>query len=57
MILNVIGAAVWVVALGCGGYLFEHAFEIVLANTKAYEFLDFRLHRSGRGVGVWNNVF
>lgn len=34
VVLNVVGAAVWAVALAAGGYALGHAFETVMANFK-----------------------
>lgn len=42
-VLNMIGAAIWSVALGYGGYFFGHAFEIVLGDAKNYELWGFGL--------------
>jgi membrane protein DedA with SNARE-associated domain len=35
--LNIIGALVWAVIVGTGGYLFGHALEAMLGNIKHYE--------------------
>jgi membrane protein DedA with SNARE-associated domain len=35
--LNIIGALVWALVVGTGGYLFGHALEIVIGNIKHYE--------------------
>jgi membrane protein DedA with SNARE-associated domain len=37
LLLNTIGAIVWAVIVGVGGYLFGHAIEIVIADIKNYE--------------------
>lgn len=42
-VLNMIGAAIWSVALGYGGYFFGHAFEVVLEDAKKYELWVFGL--------------
>ena len=36
-LLNSIGAFVWAIAVGTGGYLFGHALEILIADIKHYE--------------------
>lgn len=41
LILNIIGAAVWAVAVGYLGYYFGRAFELMLDNIKQYEFMLF----------------
>jgi len=35
--LNIIGALVWALVVGTGGYLFGHALESILGNIKHYE--------------------
>jgi membrane protein DedA with SNARE-associated domain len=37
LILNSIGALIWAIAVGTGGYLFGHAIEIIIGNIKHYE--------------------
>jgi len=37
VLLNAIGALVWAVAVGCGGYLFGEALEAMIGNLKHYE--------------------
>ena len=37
VILNVIGAMVWAIVVGTGGYLFGSALEVVIGNIKHYE--------------------
>jgi membrane protein DedA with SNARE-associated domain len=37
LLLNSIGALVWAIAVGTGGYLFGHALEIAIGNIKHYE--------------------
>ena len=37
VILNVIGAMVWAIIVGTGGYLFGSALEVVIGNIKHYE--------------------
>jgi membrane protein DedA with SNARE-associated domain len=39
LLLNVVGAAVWAVSFGFGGFLFGHALEIILDDLKKYEFI------------------
>jgi len=38
VLLNVIGASVWAIMVGTGGYLFGSALETLLGNIKHYEF-------------------
>lgn len=38
IILNAIGAIVWAIIVGTGGYLFGHALEIIIGDIKHYEF-------------------
>ena len=35
--LNIIGALVWALVVGTGGYLFGNALEIIIGNIKHYE--------------------
>lgn len=37
LLLNAAGALVWAVAVGCGGYFFGHAVEIILGDIARYE--------------------
>jgi membrane protein DedA with SNARE-associated domain len=37
LLLNGVGALVWSMAVGTGGYLFGSALEILIGNTKHYE--------------------
>ena len=39
--LNVVGALVWAIAVGIGGYLFGNALEIIMGNVKRFEFQAF----------------
>lgn len=39
--LNAVGALVWAVVVGTGGYLFGNALQIILGNLKHYEFMVF----------------
>ncbi len=39
LVLNAIGAAIWAVVLGWAGYLFGHAFELLLDDFKRYELM------------------
>jgi membrane protein DedA with SNARE-associated domain len=56
IILNVIGAFVWAVAFGTGGYLFGAALEVLLQEVKRYEFLAF-LTIALAGIAVWTVHF
>jgi membrane protein DedA with SNARE-associated domain len=38
VLLNVIGASVWAIIVGSGGYLFGNALETLVGNIKRYEF-------------------
>jgi len=38
VLLNIIGASVWAIIVGTGGYLFGNALEILLGDIKRYEF-------------------
>jgi len=37
LLLNSIGAIMWAVAVGTGGYLFGHAMEVIIGDVKRYE--------------------
>ncbi len=37
LVLNILGAALWSVVVGCGGYLFGHVLETILQDFKKYE--------------------
>lgn len=37
ILLNVVGALAWAVAVGTGGYVFGHALEIIIGRIKQYE--------------------
>ena len=37
ILLNAAGALCWAAAVGCGGYLFGHALEVVIGEVKSYE--------------------
>lgn len=39
--LNAVGALVWAIAVGTGGYLFGNALEIIIGNIKHYELQAF----------------
>ena len=43
VLLNMVGAAVWAILVGVGGYLFGNALEIVIGDVKHYEFEAFGL--------------
>ena len=43
ILLNVVGAFVWAVVIGSGGYLFGHAVELVIGKIKHYEVQVFGL--------------
>lgn len=50
--LNMLGAAIWAVALGGGGYLFGNALEYFLGNLKSYEWVVFGC-LAGLGLVLW----
>ena len=52
ILLNAIGALVWAVVVGTGGYLFGSALEIVIGNIKHYE-LEALLAIAIIGLFVW----
>ena len=37
ILLNAAGALCWAAAVGCGGYLFGHALEVIIGEVKSYE--------------------
>lgn len=37
LLFNAIGAMIWAIAVGCGGYLFGHALEALIGDIKHYE--------------------
>jgi len=39
LLFNAIGAGIWAIAVGCGGYLFGQALETLLGNIEHYEAL------------------
>lgn len=56
VVLNVIGAAIWAAAVGCGGYYFGQAAELVIGHIKHFEkwlILGVALV----GIGVWSYHF
>ena len=52
IILNIIGAFIWAVAVGAGGYLFGQAMEAVLGHLKKFETALFLAIALG-GIGFW----
>lgn len=56
IVLNAIGALVWAVVFGTGGYLFGAALEVFLKDVKRYELLAF-LGISLAGCAVWTIRF
>ena len=52
LILNIIGAGVWAIAIGVLGYLFGHSLEILLGDLKRYELLIFTV-LAVMGLVVW----
>ncbi|HUW98984.1 MAG TPA: DedA family protein [Acidiferrobacter sp.] len=50
-ILNAIGAAVWAIALGFGGYFAGQAFAVAIVHLKHYELAVLGL--AALGAGVW----
>ncbi len=51
-VLNMIGAGVWAIAVGCLGYSFGYAIEAVLGNIKRYEMGVFGV-MAIVGLGFW----
>jgi membrane protein DedA with SNARE-associated domain len=54
--LNAVGAMVWAIAVGTGGYLFGNALEILIGNVKRYEFLVFGAI-AFIGGSIWSLTF
>jgi len=52
LILNIIGAAIWAIAVGTLGYLFGTTLEIIIGNIKRYELLIFSI-LAAVGLAVW----
>lgn len=52
IILNALGALVWAVAVGTGGYLFGNALKVVIGNIKHYELEVFGLIAAA-GILIW----
>jgi len=50
--LNAVGALVWAVVVGTGGYLFGNALQIILGNLKHYEFMVFGII-AAVGALIW----
>jgi membrane protein DedA with SNARE-associated domain len=50
--LNAVGAIVWAIAVGTGGYLFGNALEIFIGNVKHYELQAFGAI-AALGAGIW----
>ena len=43
VLFNAVGAAVWVVVVGSGGYFFGQAVEVIIGDVRRYEVLLFSL--------------
>lgn len=56
IILNIVGALVWALIFGTGGYLFGAALEIILEDIKRYEMLTF-ICIALAGLTVWTIHF
>lgn len=52
LILNIIGAFSWAVAIGVSGYLFGHAFELIIGNINRYESRLF-IALAASGILAW----
>ncbi|MBF0276502.1 MAG: DedA family protein [SAR324 cluster bacterium] len=52
LILNVIGAVVWAVLVGLGGYIFGHTLELALEKVKQYE-IFVMVSIAGLGLLLW----
>jgi membrane protein DedA with SNARE-associated domain len=52
IVLNAIGALVWAVVIGTGGYVFGHALEMAIGNFKRFEAAAFALI-AGLGAVIW----
>jgi membrane protein DedA with SNARE-associated domain len=56
VVLNVIGAAVWAIGIGAGGYLFGNALEAMFGEIKRYELYVFAAIAI-LGVAIWALYF
>jgi len=56
VLLNAVGAAVWAVAVGTGGYLFGNALEVFFGNIRRHELKAFVVI-AGIGILVWITHF
>jgi membrane protein DedA with SNARE-associated domain len=54
--LNAVGALVWAVAVGTGGYLFGSALEIIIGDIKHYE-IEVMVAIAATGMVVWSIHF
>jgi len=54
--LNALGAAVWAVLIGSGGFLFGHALQLILGNIKRYE-LAILSAMAAAGLLIWAGHF
>ena len=54
--LNALGALVWAMAVGTGGYLFGNALEGIIGNIKRYEFQVFAVI-AAMGLLIWSVHF
>jgi membrane protein DedA with SNARE-associated domain len=52
IVLNAVGALVWAVAIGTGGYMFGHALEIIIGDIQRFETIVFALVAAG-GTLIW----
>lgn len=52
VVLNAVGALVWAIAVGSGGYLFGNALEVLIGNIKHYELEVFGLIATA-GILIW----
>jgi membrane protein DedA with SNARE-associated domain len=52
LFLNALGAMIWAVAVGTGGYLFGNVLEIFIANVKRYELYVF-VTIAAVGAVIW----
>jgi membrane protein DedA with SNARE-associated domain len=52
LIFNIIGAFFWAIAIGVSGYLFGHAFELIIGNINRYESRLF-IALAAIGILVW----
>lgn len=52
LIFNMIGGALWATLIGCAGYVFGHALELLLGKLERYEFFLFIAFALG-GTALW----